>query len=61
VAHEQHRAIVEAIEKRQGTRAASLAREHSLMSRRNLEAALGDDSVWSSVPGARLVKLPSAV
>lgn len=61
VAHEQHRAIVEAIENRQGTRAEALAREHSLMSRRNLEAALHDDAAWSCVPGASLIKLPQAV
>lgn len=61
VAHEQHRAIVEAVERRQGTRAEALAREHALMSRRNLEAALGDDQAWSRVPGAALIKLPSAV
>lgn len=42
VTHEPHWAIVEAIEKRQRTRAESPAREHSLMSRRNLEAALDD-------------------
>ena len=39
VALEPHRAVVEAIEKRQRTRAESPAREHSLVSRRNLEAA----------------------
>lgn len=61
VAHEQHRAIVEAIENRQGTRAENLAREHALMSRRNLEDALRDDAVWSRVPGASLIKLPNAV
>jgi len=32
--------MVEAIEKRQRTRAEKPGREHSLMSRRNLEAAL---------------------
>jgi len=61
VAHEQHRAIVEAIENRQGSRAEFLAREHALMSRRNLEAAFQDTSVWSTVPGSSLIKLPSAV
>ncbi|HLK47391.1 MAG TPA: FCD domain-containing protein, partial [Bryobacteraceae bacterium] len=58
---EQHRAIVEAIENRQGTRAESVAREHAQLSRRNLEAALQDTAVWSGLPGASLIKLPSAV
>jgi len=40
VAAEQHRAIVEAIENREGARAEALAREHSRISRRNLELAL---------------------
>jgi len=39
VAAEQHRAIVEAIENREGARAEALAREHSRISRRNLELA----------------------
>ena len=60
VAHEQHRAIVEAIANRQGTRAESLAREHALMSRRNLESILQDDHIWSCVPGESLIKLPNA-
>ena len=58
---EQHRGIVEAIENRQGTRAESLAREHAQLSRRNLEAALQNNDVWSGLPGASLIKLPSAV
>ena len=58
---EQHRGIVEAIQNRQGTRAESLAREHAQLSRRNLEAALQNTDVWSGLPGASLIKLPSAV
>jgi GntR family transcriptional regulator of vanillate catabolism len=54
---EQHRSIVQAIEGRLGTRAEALAREHAQLSRRNLEAALQDTSVWSALPGASLVKL----
>ncbi len=59
--HEHHRAIIEAIENRQGTRAESLAREHAQLSRRNLEAILRDNSLWTTLPGAPLIKLPSAV
>jgi len=40
IAAEQHRAIVEAIENREGARAEGLAREHSRISRRNLQNAL---------------------
>src|SRR5262249_26444047 len=50
IAHEHHHAIVEAIENRQGARAESLAREHAHMARKNLEIALADSTVFSSVP-----------
>jgi GntR family transcriptional regulator, vanillate catabolism transcriptional regulator len=55
---EHHHAIVEAIEKRQGTRAESVAREHAQLSRRNLESALRDPSILDCVPGASLIRLP---
>ncbi len=61
VAHEHHHALVEAIENRQGTRAESLAREHSRLSRRNLEIALSDKDFLSCVPGASLIRLPREV
>ncbi len=61
VAHEQHRSIVEAIEQRQGTRAEALSREHARMTRRNVELALSDASILSSVPGASLIRIPAAV
>lgn len=53
---EQHRAIVEAIAQREGTRAESLAREHSRLSRRNLETALANKEILSHVPGGSLIK-----
>ncbi len=61
IGHEHHHAIVEAIEHRQGTRAESLAREHAQLSRRNLELVLSDQAVWSCVPGASLIKMPSVI
>jgi GntR family transcriptional regulator of vanillate catabolism len=61
ISHEHHRAIVEAIEQRQGTRAEAVAREHARMSRRNVEVALSDASILSSVPGASLIRIPAAV
>lgn len=61
ISHEHHRAMVEAIEQRQRTRAEAVAREHARMSRRNVELALSDASILSSVPGASLIKIPAAV
>ena len=57
VAHEHHHALVEAIEHRQGSRAESLAREHAHMARRNLEVAMADQKILSTVPGGRLIRL----
>lgn len=61
IGQEHHRAIVEAIEQREGTRAEAVAREHSRLARRNLEAILADESILSQMPGASLIKLPAAV
>ena len=61
VGQEHHHAIVESIERRQGTRAEALAQEHARLSRRNLEAILSDSSLLSQVPGASLIKLTAAV
>lgn len=59
ISHEHHHAILEAIEHRQGTRAEAVAREHARMSRRNVELALSDTSILSSVPGASLIRIPA--
>ena len=56
VAAEQHRAIIEAIENREGARAEALAREHSRISRRNLENALS--SKESTHPSALSLLMP---
>jgi GntR family transcriptional regulator of vanillate catabolism len=61
VAHDHHRCIVEAIEHRQGARAEAVAREHSRMTRGNVEFALSDISILSGVPGASLIRIPAAV
>jgi GntR family transcriptional regulator of vanillate catabolism len=55
IAAEHHRAIVEAIENREGSRAEALAREHSRIARRNLEAAFRKKEGTSRLPGAALV------
>ncbi len=57
IAQEHHRAIVEAIAKRHGTRAESLAREHALLSRRVLDVALSDRDALSRVPGGSLINV----
>jgi GntR family transcriptional regulator of vanillate catabolism len=57
IAVEHHRAILEAIENREGSRAESLAREHSRMARRNLDWALRDKELLNRVPGASLIAL----
>ena len=57
IAQEHHRAIVEAIEKRQGTRAEALAREHALLARRVLDVALADQNAIRQVPGGQLINL----
>jgi GntR family transcriptional regulator of vanillate catabolism len=57
IGQEQHHAILEAIESRQGTRAEGLAREHVRLSRRNLESALiGDSDILNCVPGSSLIR-----
>jgi GntR family transcriptional regulator of vanillate catabolism len=55
VAAEQHRAIVEAIEDREGARVEALAREHSRISRRNLELAFQTKQSVTYSPGFSLV------
>jgi len=58
IASEHHSTIIEAIEKRQGSRAEGLAREHACLALRNLEAVLADKEVSRSVPGASLIRMP---
>ncbi|HEX4275406.1 MAG TPA: GntR family transcriptional regulator [Bryobacteraceae bacterium] len=55
IGQEQHHSLLEALEKRQGTRAEALAREHVQLSRRNLESVLGDEAILRCVPGSSLI------
>ena len=57
IAQEHHRAIMEALEHRHGTRAEALAREHALLARRVLDVALSDHDALSTVPGGPLINL----
>lgn len=56
-AQSQHRAIVEAIEYREGARAEAIAREHARLARRNLEHVLyGDRSLKQRIPALSLLR-----
>ena len=56
LAHEQHRALVEAIVHREGARAEALAREHARNAQRNLSEALNNHRTLQRVPGASLIR-----
>ena len=56
VAQAQHRAVLEAIQRREGARAESLMREHARIAHANLRAALADHRTWLQVPGSSLIR-----
>jgi GntR family transcriptional regulator of vanillate catabolism len=58
LAQAQHRAILEAIEAREGSRAEALAREHARLAKQNLKLALGDAALLANVPGGALIRRP---
>jgi len=56
IAQSQHRSILNAIERREGSRAEALSREHARLARRNLEFVLqSKPNLISKVPGLALV------
>jgi len=55
IANDHHRSIVDAVARRQGARAESLAREHAFVARRVLGVALSDTHALSSIPGGPLI------
>lgn len=59
IAQEHHRAIVDAIARRYGSRAERLAHEHALIGRRIFEQAISDHAVLSRVPGGALINVPA--
>ena len=59
IAVEYHRALIDAIEHREGTRAETLAREYSRLARRNLARAVQDKNLFRRLPGACLIRMPS--
>jgi GntR family transcriptional regulator of vanillate catabolism len=55
VAQEQHRAVIEAIEQREGARAEALMREHAKVAARNLRS-VGSLEAQRLVPGGSLIR-----
>jgi GntR family transcriptional regulator of vanillate catabolism len=56
VGRDQHIRIIEAISRRQGSRAESIAREHALIARRALEVALNHEDILTELPGSLLLR-----
>lgn len=56
IAQQQHRAVVDAIESREGGRAEALMREHARLAHRNLEAALKSQKTLDTIPGNKLIR-----
>ena len=57
VAHSQHLALIEAIERREGARAESIAREHARLALANLQVVLRHRGLITRVPGHSLTTL----
>ena len=60
VAQHQHRALVDAIGRREGARADAIAREHARIARVNLDIALENRHLLERLPGSTLLRLPAA-
>ena len=56
IGRDQHLRIIEAISRRQGARAESIAREHALIARRALELALNHEDFLIALPGGLLLQ-----
>ncbi len=61
LAQEGHRAVIEAIEGRQGHRAEALMREHARLALRNLRYALANSKAIRHVQGGALIRMSTAV
>jgi GntR family transcriptional regulator of vanillate catabolism len=58
VAQDQHRQVLDAIERREGARAEAIMREHSRLAQRNLREAVQAQDV-ARMPGVRLIRQPA--
>lgn len=56
VAQDQHRCVVDAIERREGGRAEAVMREHARLAHRNLERAFANHRILDLVPGSVLIQ-----
>lgn len=56
LAQSQHRAVVEAIEQREGARAEALMREHARIAHRNLRSAFGNQKAMTQLQGGSLIR-----
>jgi GntR family transcriptional regulator of vanillate catabolism len=57
VGRDQHLRIIEAISRRQGTRAEAIAREHAQITRRALEFAVAHADTLHALPGGPLIQI----
>ena len=55
VAQDQHRQVLDAIERREGSRAEAIMREHSRLAQRNLREAVQSPHLHQ-MPGVRLIR-----
>jgi GntR family transcriptional regulator, vanillate catabolism transcriptional regulator len=55
VAQDQHRQVLDAIERREGARAEGIMREHSRIAQRNLREAVQGEHL-DRMPGVRLIR-----
>ena len=60
IAYRHHTGLIDAIERRQGARAESLAREHARLALANLEIVVENREVLDRLPGANLITLARA-
>ncbi|HEY2603840.1 MAG TPA: GntR family transcriptional regulator [Thermoleophilaceae bacterium] len=58
VAQSHHRGLIDALERREGTRAEAIGREHARLARHNLDIVLRHRDVLQRLPGASLLSLP---
>jgi GntR family transcriptional regulator of vanillate catabolism len=58
VAQNHHRSLVDAIERREGARAESVAREHARLARFNLDIVIRHRELLGRMPGASLIAFP---
>ncbi|MGY4157710.1 DNA-binding GntR family transcriptional regulator [Bradyrhizobium sp. USDA 4461] len=57
IAQDQHRVVVDAIENREGARAAAIMREHARVAARNLRLVLRNKTHSDLLPGLALIRM----